>query len=414
VLWEYQPGTPLYQQNIFSDAPELGYLVNDVLADSSARQALGDQNPLLLDRTAAVVNGLTADRVENWTVGYTPQMVIGVHLGRADGEPLALADYALPGAAPVWKAIMQYANARDGVPPSEWQRPENVIELEVCQRSGLLPNGICPVKRDLFLDGIEPNQPDTFWQAFRINTQTGLLATANTPDALQTDQVFFVPPEDALDWWTANRLRLPPTDYDAIYSSPDDVFGVTAITLPETYAYIQGEVEIRGNVNTDNLQYYRLAYGKDLNPTQWTNIVEQQTVFTPGEPLVMWDTAGLDGLYTLELTAVLQNGVRETDTIQVRIDNTPPTIILNTDQPGKIYRFPEEQVITVVATVQDNFTIARVEFYHNGLRVFTDDEFPFQYDYGITGTGIEFFRADVFDAAGNQSTSEEIQVEVRR
>jgi membrane peptidoglycan carboxypeptidase len=411
VLWEYQPENPLYRQNIFSDFPELGYLVNDVLAD---RQPSSEANPLVIERPAAVVNGLTADKVDNWTVGYTPQRVVGVHLGRADGAPVSLSEYGLNGAAPVWNAMMRYLHNRDGLPPVNWERPASIVTLEVCQRSGLLPNGKCPVQREIFLSSRAPTQTDTYWQTFRINTQTGLLATANTPASRQKDELFFVPPDEALDWWKANRLPLPPQDYDAIYSSPDDVFGATALTLPENYAYIQGTVEIRGNVNTDNLQSYRLAYGQGLSPAQWTNIVDQQTTFNPDVPLALWDTSGLDGLYTLELTAVLQNGARETDTIQVRIDNTPPTIILTTGEPGKIYRFPDEQIIPVVADARDNFSVDRVEFYHNGLRVYTDDEFPFQYDYGITGTGVEYFRADVFDDAGNQSASEEIQVEVRR
>jgi membrane peptidoglycan carboxypeptidase len=415
VLWEYDPATPIYRQNIFSDFSELGYLVNNVLSDSEARRVqFGDDNPLLVDRPAAVVNGITADRIDNWTVGYTPQLVIGVHLGRADGTQLSLTDYALSGAAPIWKAVTEYAHRRDNLPPAEWQRPENIISMEVCQRSGLLPNGVCPVKRELFLNSIVPRQVDTFWQSIRINTQTGLIATENTPPALQKDEVYYVPPAEALDWWTANRLPLPPKDYDRIYASPNDLFGDTAITIPENYAYVQGVVEIRGNVNTDNLRYYQLAYGRDLSPTQWTNIVQEETVFTPGEPLALWDTGGLDGLHTLQLTAVLQNGTLETDTTTLRIDNTPPTIILSTDQPGKIYRFPDEQVIPVIADARDNFVIERVTFYHNSVRVYDDDEFPFQYDFDITGTGIETFRAEVFDGAGNQSSSEEITVEVRR
>lgn len=415
ILWEYEPDTPLYKQNIFSDFSELGYLVNNVLSDAEARRAqFGEDNPLLVDRPAAVVNGITADRMDNWTVGYTPQLVVGLRLGRADETPLSLNDYALPGAAPVWKAVMEYAHRRDNLPPVEWERPDNIITMEVCERSGLLPNGVCPVKREIFLNGRTPTQGDTFWQSLRINTQTGLIATENTPAALQKDEVYYVPPVEALDWWTANRLPLPPKDYDRIYASPDDLFGETAITLPENYAYVQGTVEIRGNVNTDNLRYYQIAYGRDLSPTQWTNIVAEQTLFTPGEPLALWDTSGLDGLYTLQLTTVLQNGTRETDTTTVRIDNTPPTIIVSTDQPGKIYRFPDEQMIPVNADARDNFVIERVTFYHNSVRVYDDSEFPFQYDFNITGTGIETFRAEVFDAAGNQSSSEEITVEVRR
>jgi hypothetical protein len=62
---------------------------------------------------------------------------------------------------------------------------------------------------------------------------------------------------------------------------------------------------------------------------------------------------------------------------------------------------------------EDNVAIDRVEFYHNGTFVGTDEAFPFGYDHNITRAGRERFRAVVFDAAGNSSESE-IIVEVGR
>lgn len=413
VLWSYD--TAITRQNIFTDSSELGYLVNDVFADESIRTAqFGENNALNLNRPAAVVNGLTIDRVDDWTVGYTPQWIVGVHLGRTDAAPMSLTDYGLTGAAPVWKALSEYVHIRDNILPTEWQRPLKVIETEVCQRSGLLPSEVCPRYRELFLQGVGPTQVDTYWQRVKINTQTGQRATVNTPLALQEDELFFVPPAEALDWWKANRLRLPPEQSDVIYRAPDDLFGTTAITSPALFAYVKGPIEIRGNVNADNLQSYQLSYGRDVNPTAWTSIGEPQTTFVPGSILGTWDTTGLDGLYTLQLTAVLQNGIREPATVQVRVDNTPPTIIISTTEPGKIYRFPEDRIVTVQAEVRDNFEIDRVEFYHDSVLVATDDTFPYSYDYGIAGTGIEYFRAEAFDAAGNQSSSQEITVEIRR
>jgi hypothetical protein len=173
-------------------------------------------------------------------------------------------------------------------------------------------------------------------------------------------------------------------------------------------------VEVRGNVNADNLQFYQLAYGKDLNPSEWIRIGEAQPGFAPGQPLGQWDTAGLDGFYTLELTAVTQSGTRSRATVQVRVDNAAPLVNLNTTESGKIYRFPEDRVIALTADVTDNFVIQQVEFYHDGRLVATDSEYPYAYDYAITAPGVEYFRAEAVDAAGNRGASAEITVEVRR
>src|SRR5690606_21166337 len=108
---------------------------------------------------------------------------------------------------------------------------------------------------------------------------------------------------------------------------------------------IKGMIDIMGTINPDNMQLYRLTYGQSVNPDGWTQIGEDRTTYTPGEPLGQWDTSQLDGLYTLELAVILQSGVRESVTTQVRIDNTPPTVVLAAAEPGRIYRFPDDRSV---------------------------------------------------------------------
>jgi membrane peptidoglycan carboxypeptidase len=414
VLWEYQPNVPnVSQQNIFSDFPELGYLVNSVLSNDELRaEQYGQDNPLNLDRTAAVVNGMTSNRVENWTVGYTPQRVVGVHIGHEDGSALDFDSDALQGAAPVWNALMEYVHQRDAIPPTEWTRPPDIVELEVCQMSGLLPNGVCPVYEELFIQGVTPTQRDTYWQSFTVNSQNGLLASPSTPDALRDTREYFVPPDTALDWWNTNRRPLPPMNYDAFYAG--NIVDSASITSPAQYSYVKGVIDVIGTINPDNMQSYQLAYGQTVAPESWINISEAQTTYDPENPVLgQWDTSMLDGLYTLQLNVVLQSGVIERVTTQVRVDNTPPTIILTTAEPGRIYRFPDDAAVVITADVRDSF-IDRVEFSHDGRLVFTDTDAPFEYEFPITGVGTEFFSAVAFDEADNRTESQEISIEIRR
>jgi membrane peptidoglycan carboxypeptidase len=414
VLWEYQPNVPnVSQQNIFSDYPELGYMVNSVLSNAALRtEQYGPDNPLNLNRTAAVVSGMTSNSVEDWTVGYTPQQVVGVHIGREDGSALDFDAETLQGSAPVWKAVMEYVHERDAIPPTEWTRPPDILEMEVCQTSGLLPNGVCPVYKELFIQGVMPKQTDTYWQAFTVNAQNGLLASPSTPDALRDTREYFVPPEAALDWWNTNRRPLPPKEYDAFYAN--NAVNAATITSPAQYSYVKGIIDIVGTINPDNMRSYHLAYAQTVRPDQWINIGEAQTTYDPANPVLgQWDTSMLDGLYTLELTVVLQSGVSQRVATPVRIDNTPPTIILADAEPGRIYRFPDDSVVVLEADVRDTF-INRVEFYHDARLVFTDTDAPFVYEFPINNQGTEVFRAVAYDEADNRTESDEISIDIGR
>lgn len=411
VLWEYQPAAT--RVNVFRDAPELGYLVNNVFSDAGLRrERFGEAAPLITDRPAVIIDALTSDRRDNWAVGYTPQRVVGVHLRRADGEPVALDGYAMNGAAALWRAVSDAVHV--GLPSADWPRPAKVVEATVCQRSGLLPHDDCPQRREIFIAGIQPQQTDTFWQAVEINSQTGQLATPNTAQALRVRETYFVPPDSALDWWRANRQPLPPTDYD-VFSRPDNApFQTTVLSRPEPLALLRGSVEVRGTVSAENLRYYQLAYGAGVSPTSWTAIGGQQTTAPADGLLGMWDTTGLDGIYTLELTAVKNDSTRERSVVQVRIDNVPPTIVLDAGPAGKIFRFPTEQIIPITVVVADNLALDRVEVYHDGRLVATLREAPFTYNHPITAVGDQTFTATAYDSAGNLSETTPLVIPVAR
>ncbi len=301
--------------------PGLGFLLNNILSDPTTRSG-GIDSPLELGRPSAVVNGLVGDSEESWTVGYTPDMVSAVWVGREDGAPTALDTYGLAGAGPVWRAVMTYAHQRAGLPPRSWEQPPDVIEGPVCERSGLRPNGVCPVRAEFFLENTQPPEQDTYWQQYEINTQTNQLATANTPAGFREVRNFFVPPGEAREWWLANGLPLPPSDYDTI--TRPTLVSSTVILQPELLDYVTGTVDVQGTLDPTNLQYYQLAYGQGLNPSAWVDITGQRTSFSPGESLAQWDTSDLDGLYNLRLTVVYEDGSIDPYITQVTVDNTPP------------------------------------------------------------------------------------------
>ena len=78
LLFEYEAptATPVVD-------PRVAYLVSDILDDDAARvPAMGRNNPLDLPFPAAAKTGTTNDFRDNWTMGYTPGLVVGVWDGQ--------------------------------------------------------------------------------------------------------------------------------------------------------------------------------------------------------------------------------------------------------------------------------------------------------------------------------------------
>ncbi len=179
--------------------PRVAWLVTDILADNAARAAAFGQNSVLkLSRPAAVKTGTTTDWRDNWTVGYTPDLVTGVWVGNADGQPMRRVS-GVTGAGPIWADVMEVAHR--GQPARWFQRPDGLIRVEVCALSGLLPAPDCPHTRwEWFLEGTQPVAPDTWHVRERIDRATGQLADERTPRERVATRLAFRLPVEARDW----------------------------------------------------------------------------------------------------------------------------------------------------------------------------------------------------------------------
>lgn len=189
--------------------PRVAYLITDILADDQARApAFGEHSALYVGRPAAVKTGTTTDWRDNWTVGYTPDLVIGVWAGNADNEPMKQVS-GITGAAPIWHQLM--VELLKGKPATAFARPEGLVEVEVCPESGLLPGPHCPNRRyELFIEGTEPAQQCDAHQLYRIDAATGALAAASTPPQRVMERVYWVVPAEAQEWAREQGIPQPP------------------------------------------------------------------------------------------------------------------------------------------------------------------------------------------------------------
>lgn len=185
----------------------VAWLISDILSDDNARLLSFGQNSVLkLDRTAAVKTGTTNDFHDNWTVGYTPNLVVGVWVGNASNEAMNNVS-GISGAGPIWHYFMRTVLA--GTPEQPFQQPAGLLQVEVCALSGLLPTDACPYrKREWFIAGTQPAATDTFFQQVTLDGDTGLLANETTPLDHQTVSLALDLPPAAHPWAREQGLLL--------------------------------------------------------------------------------------------------------------------------------------------------------------------------------------------------------------
>ncbi len=137
------------------------YLITDILSDNNARKPIfGERSDLLLpgNRPAAVktgTNGIDTEIWDIWTVGYTPELVTGVWVGNRERDPMNQTRSDLI-ATPIWNEFM--TKALDGIPASKFKRPDGLIDLRICQSTGLLASqsNCRDAVNELFIRGTEP------------------------------------------------------------------------------------------------------------------------------------------------------------------------------------------------------------------------------------------------------------------
>lgn len=151
VIYQYQP----QPQRVID--PEYTFLISSILSDNATRaEEFG--NTLNIPRQAAVKTGTTEDYRDAWTMGYTPQLAVGVWVGNNDGTLMDQIAGSL-GAAPIWKNLMTHF--LEGVPEQKFTPPPGIVTQQVC--SGGISASTAGVKEasrsariDFFAEGTEP------------------------------------------------------------------------------------------------------------------------------------------------------------------------------------------------------------------------------------------------------------------
>lgn len=112
-------------------SPGIAFIISDILSDNKARSIeFGINSPLTIpNQRVSVKTGTTDNKRDNWTIGYTPDVLIATWVGNNDNTPLsqALAS-GITGAAPMWNRIM--TNMLQGRDTSQVQVPDDVVQKQ--------------------------------------------------------------------------------------------------------------------------------------------------------------------------------------------------------------------------------------------------------------------------------------------
>jgi len=145
---------------------EIAYLISHILLDNNARTlAFGSGSRLVIPgKTVAVKTGTTDEKRDNWAIGYTPSYVVGVWVGNSDNSPMSSGIASgVTGATPIWNSIMSFV--LEDKKNEEFEKPDDVIALEVDALGGGLPHGGEPTRTEYFVKGTEPTSESDIYKS---------------------------------------------------------------------------------------------------------------------------------------------------------------------------------------------------------------------------------------------------------
>ena len=112
------------------------YLISSILSDNNARAPIFGSSLTVPGRTAAVKTGTTDDQKDAWTIGYTPQLAVGIWVGNNDNRAMLNGGSGMAG--PIWVKTMR--QALEGVPNTQFPMASGIVQKPVCFGSGGLAN----------------------------------------------------------------------------------------------------------------------------------------------------------------------------------------------------------------------------------------------------------------------------------
>ncbi|NLC16190.1 MAG: PBP1A family penicillin-binding protein [Firmicutes bacterium] len=150
---------------------EAAYLMTSMLQDVLTVTG-GTGQAAYFGRPAAGKTGTTSDWKDACFAGYTPSTVGVVWMGY--DQQKTMAQWRITGGsypARIWNAMMKAATA--DMPVEDFTRPDTIVEIQVCKKSGLLPGPHCPEEDIITELGIKGKTPTSICDYHPEDAQPG-------------------------------------------------------------------------------------------------------------------------------------------------------------------------------------------------------------------------------------------------
>jgi penicillin-binding protein 1C len=312
VIYQYQP--PTGEQVI---RPEHAFLMSSILSDNSARTPVFGPNSIInLPFQVAVKTGTSNDSRDNWTLGYTPDLAVGVWVGNADYTPMENTT-GVTGAGPIWAEFMTFAiNRLTGGNPTPFVRPGGIEEHTICTVSGTQPSQWCPSQREEYFAAGQPplTSEHDLWHQVLVDTWTNLESSPECADFTDERMTINVTEDGARNWIRQDERGQQwarDMGFEEIFFIPDRKCSASDPRPRLQFAGLVDGQTISQNLldisivaaATGGFRSWRLEWGAGGDPSGWTSLISEIDTAVP-EPIKVytWDLTGIpDGQVTLRL-----------------------------------------------------------------------------------------------------------------
>jgi 1A family penicillin-binding protein len=333
TIYQYKP--PQSEQAI---SPEHAYLITSILSDNQARAPMFGTNSVLnLPFSVAAKTGTTNDFRDNWTLGYTPDLVAGVWVGNADYTPMVNTT-GVTGAAPIWSQFMKYAVPYEtNGHPSWFTRPAGIVEETICAESGTLPSQWCKggTRTEIFAsDQLPLPAGQDLRRSASLDTWTGLESSPDCNDYTTPSQTVmnvtdpwaqkWFDTKDGKSWLSANNFPIPPVYAPQRECTKSDPRPELDLSISDGSIISQNTLSVTGTADaTADFQSWKLDFGLTDKPLTWTTLAQGNQPVNNGL-LSNWDLSNLSGnTVSLRLHVTGANGYAE-KIIHFMVELPPP------------------------------------------------------------------------------------------
>ncbi|HOX27940.1 MAG TPA: penicillin-binding protein 1C [bacterium] len=245
------PAAPGGRERIFSQ--RTAYIIADILSDRNSRaHTFGLSGPLTLPFKVGAKTGTSSNFRDNWTIGFTGEITVGVWCGNFSGRPMENVS-GVTGAGPIFRDAMRETMKK--FDRSWLKKPDGIVVRKICPLSGLRPGPACLGEVDeMFAAGKEPSGKCTYHVVEEIDIRNGLLAGPKCEPRYVGEKTSVRYPAEYSAWAASNGVSRPVEEYSPLcgygsyaqqhaksililFPGDGDVFGVDP-DVPKEYGSI--------------------------------------------------------------------------------------------------------------------------------------------------------------------------------